>query len=241
MTIWPAGYDRIVLDEVGSTMIEAARIAPQIPTWVMARRQTAARGRRGRVWHMPDGNFAASLAMRPGDDPARLALRSFVAALALRDALLPHAGLATLTLKWPNDVLLNGGKVAGILLESTRGLLVIGIGVNLVVAPEPAQVEQGAWRPVSLLAETGVRVAPEDFLTALAAALAQWEDRFATFGFDPIRNAWLAHAARLGEQIIARTPRDTHAGRFDTVDEAGNLVLTTTAGRVTLPAADVHF
>ncbi len=219
-------------------MTAAALRVADAPLWVLARRQTAAKGRRGRVWHMPAGNFAASLVMRPGDAPAQLALRSFVAALALRDALALH--VAALALKWPNDVLLAGDKVAGILLESTGGALIIGIGVNLAAAPAPDAVEPGALRPTAL-ADHGVTVTPEDFLTPLAAAFAQWEARFVRDGFDPIRTAWLAHAARLGEQITARTPRDTFTGRFDTVDSAGNLVLATATGRITLPAADVHF
>lgn len=179
--------------------------------------------------------------MRPEGAPAELALRSFVAALALRDALRPLSGAATVTLKWPNDVLLNGGKVAGILLESTSGLLVIGVGVNLVAAPDPGEVEAGALRPVAVLSETGTTIAPEAMLTQLATAYARWEQRFVTEGFAPIRAAWLADAARLGETITARTPRHTHVGRFDTIDETGNLVLTTATGRLTLPAAYVHF
>lgn len=240
MIDWPLGYGRVVLDRVDSTMTAAADRAAEAPVWVMARQQTAAKGRRGRVWHMPAGNFAASLVIRPGDPPAQLALRSFVAALALRDALLPLVGAAALALKWPNDVLLGGDKVAGILLESAGGALIIGIGVNLAAAPTLAAVEPGALRPTAL-ADHGVALTPEDFLTPLAAAFARWEARFIADGFDPIRNAWLANAARLGETITARTPRDSHQGRFDTVDAAGNLVLTTAQGRIALPAADVFF
>ena len=116
-TAWPEGVARHVLAEVDSTNSEAARLAPQLtqPTWIMAHRQTAARGRRGRAWISPEGNFAATLVMRPGGEPAAAALRSFVAALALADALALVVGPgAVIALKWPNDVLLNGGKVAGI-------------------------------------------------------------------------------------------------------------------------------
>ncbi|MCX8507888.1 MAG: biotin--[acetyl-CoA-carboxylase] ligase, partial [Rhodobacteraceae bacterium] len=154
--LWPEGYARHVLAEVDSTNSEAARLAPGLtrPTWIMARRQTAARGRRGRVWISPAGNFAASLLMRPSGDAAQAALRSFIAALALADSLADLSGpRAHISLKWPNDVLLNGGKVAGILLESVGqgaglGHLVIGIGVNLVAAPPPEAVEPGAMLPV---------------------------------------------------------------------------------------------
>ena len=243
---WPAGYGRRVLAQVDSTNAEAARVADTLsgPEWICALDQTAARGRRGRAWASPAGNFAASLVLRPGDGPEALALRSFVASLALHDAL---SGLTNLdrgwALKWPNDVLLNGGKLAGILLEGVppQGTLVIGIGVNLIAAAPSESVEPGALQPVSLLGETGVRVTPEALLDALASAYAQWEDRFATFGFAPIRAAWLARAARLGETITARTTRETHVGRFDTVDDSGQLVLNTSNGRITIAAADVFF
>ncbi|MCV2869801.1 biotin--[acetyl-CoA-carboxylase] ligase [Defluviimonas sp. WL0002] len=240
---------RHVLDEVDSTNSEAARLAPSLsqPTWIMARRQTSARGRRGRVWVSPEGNFAATLVMRPAGDPAQSALRSFVAALALADALALVMGPgAVLSLKWPNDVLLNGGKVAGILLESTgagAGVthLAIGIGVNLVAAPPIEAVEPGALPPVSVLGETGLRIAPEEFLTYLAAAFARWESQFSTFGFAPIRNAWLSRAARLGQPVTARTMTETIEGTFDTLGEDGALILATPQGRRAIPAADVFF
>ena len=121
-------------------MLEAARRLPDLrgPTWILALRQTAGRGRRGRAWTDPAGNFAATLVMRLDEPPARLALRSFVAALALHDALAAATGLPQgFALKWPNDVLLNGGKLSGILLESPgAGVLALGIGVNLRHAPE---------------------------------------------------------------------------------------------------------
>lgn len=240
---------RHVLGEVDSTNSEAARLAPHLtqPTWILARRQTAARGRRGRAWAAPEGNFFATLVMRPAGDPAAAAQRSFVAALALADALAAAIGPGpVLALKWPNDVLLNGGKVAGILLESAgRGggvsHLAIGIGVNLVAAPPPEAVEPGAARPVSVMGETGVRLPPETLLDLLAPAFARWEAQLATWGFAPIRTAWLARAARLGQQITARTMTETVEGRFETIDESGALVLRTAAGARAIPAADVYF
>ncbi|GGH21430.1 BirA family transcriptional regulator, biotin operon repressor / biotin-[acetyl-CoA-carboxylase] ligase [Cribrihabitans marinus] len=249
MSSWPAGYGLHVLDEVDSTLNEAARIAPTMtgPVWIMARHQTAARGRRGRAWANPRGNLAATLVMRPDGAPEVAALRSFVAALALYDACIAVTGRADgLTLKWPNDVLLNGGKLAGILLESAGRAdgvahLTIGIGVNLAQAPEASTLEPGAVRPVSLLSETGAQVAPDDFLIELAAAFAGYETQFATYGFAPIRRAWLDRAARLGQPIVARTATSETAGTFETVDERGNLVLLTAKGRVNIPAADVYF
>ncbi|SLN18023.1 biotin--[acetyl-CoA-carboxylase] ligase [Ruegeria meonggei] len=249
MTDWPQGYGLHVLQQVDSTLDEAARIAPsaQGPVWIMAHSQTSARGRRGRAWANPKGNLAATLLMRPDGSPEQAALRSFVAALALFDACVAVTGRAAgFALKWPNDVLLNGGKLAGILLESTgQGRAVshlsIGIGVNLSEAPPSHAVEPGALRPVSLLSETGASVTPEDFLTELAAAYAGYESQFATYGFEPIRTAWLSRAARLGEVITARTATSETVGTFETVDSSGNLVLKTAKGRVGIPAADVFF
>jgi BirA family biotin operon repressor/biotin-[acetyl-CoA-carboxylase] ligase len=196
---------------------------------------------------MPAGNFAATLVLRPSEPASVLALRSFVASLALFDALVACTGRAApFSLKWPNDVLLNGGKLAGILLESVSAPagathLSIGIGVNLAAAPDVNDVEVGAVTPVSLLNETGARVTPEEFLEQLACAYARWEDSFVTYGFAPIREAWLASAARLGEPIRARTTTQEYHGTFETIDATGNLVLLTAAGRLAIPAADVFF
>ena len=236
-----------MLDETDSTNAEAARRQAGLPgpTWILARRQRAAHGRRGRPWAMAPGNFAATLACR-APTPAAAALRSFVAALALYDALIAAgARPAALALKWPNDVLLNGGKVAGILLESAAAgpgvWLSVGIGVNLADAPAAAEVEPGALRPVSFRGETGLCPDPEAFLDLLAPAYDRRDRQLTTFGFAPVRTAWLVRAARLGEPVTARTGRDTLQGIFETVDDAGALVLRTASGRVALPAADVFF
>lgn len=244
---WPAGTDRRVLAEVDSTNAEALRVAPGLsrPTWIMAQRQTAGRGRRGRAWADPPGNFAASLVMRPRGDAAAAACRSFVAALALHDALGVVCGpAARLSLKWPNDVLLNGGKVAGILLESSGPapfVLVIGIGVNLLRAPPANALDDGAMPPVSVEEATGQRLTPEAFLDRLAPAFARREAEFRTDGFAPIRAAWLARAARLGQPITARTGATTRHGRFEGIDATGALILDSDRGREAIPAADVFF
>lgn len=243
------GAGRIVLPKIDSTNAEGFRRALGLagPTWILAGVQTAGRGRRARPWSSPAGNFHGTLVLKPTEPPETVALRSFAAALALRDALIAVTGLpGSFALKWPNDVLCNGGKLAGILLES-QGLsgpdpvLCIGIGINLIAAPDPDQVEPGALRPVSLLAETGLRITPEAFLDALAPAYAQWEATFRTQGFAPLRAAWLAHAARLGEPIRARTGSETHEGRFDGIDADGNLILATAQATLAIPAAEVFF
>lgn len=240
----------MVLSEVDSTNAFAAREAAHFlsPTWILGLRQTAGRGRRGRAWSDPQGNFAATLVLAfDAPRPDMLALRSFVAALALYDALtavVGHAG--PFALKWPNDVLLNGSKVAGILLETLplgtgRMGLAIGIGVNLVSAPKAEDLPPDAVVPVSLANETGVHITPEDFLDQLALCYAHYEAQFDTHGFDPIRRAWLARAARLGEQITARTMTSETTGIFDTIDAAGCLVLSTQDGPQKIAAADIYF
>jgi BirA family transcriptional regulator, biotin operon repressor / biotin---[acetyl-CoA-carboxylase] ligase len=237
---------RLSLPEIDSTNAEGFRRCAG-PQWIIAGLQTEGRGRRARPWISPRGNFHGTLVMHPPEEAAVVALRSFVAALALREAFVAVTGLpGAFTLKWPNDVLLNGGKVAGILLESSglgtaEATLCIGIGVNLIAAPDVAQLEPTAVPPVSLLAETGLRITPEGFLDALAPAYARWERVFTTDGFAPIRAEWLAHAARLGEVIRARTGENTREGVFDTVDASGSLILRMAQGPVAIPAAEVFF
>lgn len=238
-----------MLATVDSTNAEAARLAPGLagPCWILAGEQTGGRGRRGRQWSSPRGNFHATLVLKPDEPPATVALRSFAAALALREALVALTGAPqAFALKWPNDVLCNGGKLAGILLESAGqgdrvAHLCIGIGVNLIAAPDPALLEPGALPPVTLLAETGRRIPPETLLDVLAPAYARWENRFTTEGFAPLRTAWLSHAARLGETIRARTGTATREGRFETIDAQGALILATARGQEIIPAAEVFF
>mgnify|MGYP001265989286 CR=1 FL=1 len=240
---WPQAYGRLILPEIDSTNAEALRRLPILagPAWIMTLRQTAGRGRRGRGWCDTPGNFAASLVLRLNEPPARLALRSFVAALALHDALVNLTGLTQgFALKWPNDVLLNDGKLSGILLESgAGGALVVGIGVNLRSAP-PADAD-ALFAPVSLRGETGLLVSPEALLDHLAPAFSDWEARFQTYGFEPVRQAFLERVARLGAPIRARTMHETFEGRFASIDDSGALVLDTSAGRRIIPAAEIFF
>ncbi len=242
---WPDGTDRIVLDEVDSTMAEAVRRARDLerPTWIMARRQTAARGRRGRAWQNPPGNFAATLIWQPDATPAEAALRTFTASNALYAALVAKVPKAQLSLKWPNDVLLSGGKVAGILLESSGAAerldwLAVGFGVNLVEAPKGLH---DAQVPPACLRDAGIDFAAEDLLARLAGAMSEGEALLEEEGFGPVRDAWLSRAARLGGTLTARTGTDEITGIFETVDEVGRLVLRTPAGQVAIPAGDVFF
>lgn len=246
MAGWPAGVGLRRFDVLDSTSDEAQRLAragEPGPLWIVARRQTAARGRRGRAWSAPEGNLSATLLMRPAMAPAQAALHSFAACLAvaeLFDALAPEAAVA---LKWPNDALLNGRKAAGVLLESagTAGRLdwlTVGVGVNLAAHP-PA--EPGAWPPTSLAAETGRAPDPEAALALLGARFDVWAGRLAAEGFGPLREAWLARAARLGEKVAARLPGETVEGVFADLDADGALVLAQGARVRRIQAADVFF
>lgn len=245
MVTWPDDVDLITLDEVPSTMVEAANRAALLtkPTWIMAHRQTAARGRRGREWQNPEGNLAATLVLKPKASPQEAALRAFTASLALYSALADGIASEKLALKWPNDVLLSGQKVAGILLESsgTAGQvdwLAIGIGVNVVASPK---AEDGAAFPPISLAEAGFTDTAHGLLIRLAHHMHAWEARLVSQGFAPIREAWLARAAKVGETITARTTRDQITGIFETVDACGQLVLSGPKGQVVIPAGDVFF
>jgi len=247
MTDWPDGYDRVIFDSIDSTNSEARRRLQTTagPLWLLAHEQTAGIGRRGRAWSTNFGNFAGTL-LKPLNVPIeQAALLSFVTALALRDAFI-EVGVPekNLGLKWPNDVLLKGGKIAGILLE-TAGIgpshLCIGIGVNLAHAPSVRALETTAVPPKSLAGDVGLTVTAETFLTALAKAYAMREHQFQQGGFDAIRRDWLKNATRLGETIIARTLKEEIQGVFDTVDETGALVLQTPNGPRPITAAEIFF
>lgn len=246
---WPAGHDRIILPTTDSTLTEAQRrfaLGVNRPTWILALDQTAARGRRGRAWSMPKGNFAANLILPTDDAPALIALRSFTTSLALFDACVAATGRPDgLALKWPNDVLLNGGKLAGILLETLQSggrtaAASIGIGVNLAKVPDTSLLEERALRPVPL-SELGAPPTPEDFLGLLANAFARYETQLTTYGFAPIRTAWLERAAHVGKTIIARTGTEETTGVFESLDAMGQIVLATPQGRKTIAAADIFF
>jgi BirA family transcriptional regulator, biotin operon repressor / biotin---[acetyl-CoA-carboxylase] ligase len=218
------------LASVGSTNDWLLQHAPDSPDghWVIADRQTAGRGRRGRAWSDGAGNLMASVLVRAEGPVQQL---SFVAALALHDALvasggplLKDLGSATpaprLSLKWPNDVLLDGVKVSGILLERAGDAIVIGFGVNIASYPE------GTERPAtSLAAARWPAIAPVDLLALLMLAFAELRQLWATQGFAPLRSRWLAHAAGLGGRIVARLGDETLEGCFDGLEADGALAL----------------
>lgn len=208
------------LAEVGSTNDWLMARADALPDghWVIADRQTAGRGRRGRVWNDGAGNFMGSVLVK-ADGPVQQL--SFVTALALHDALAELTGAPErLALKWPNDVLLDGLKCSGILLERQGGALVIGIGVNLAHHPD------GTERPATSLAAAGVPVcSPRALLDMLAPAFARWRTIWQAEGFAPVRTAWLARASGVGGRIVARLGNETPEGRFAGLADDGALLL----------------
>lgn len=233
----------IAHDAVGSTNAEALALARQGergPLWITARSQSAGRGRRGSAWVSPPGNLYATLLLTDPSAPERAAELSFVAALALHDAVVDVAQRLgpMLAVKWPNDLLLDGAKLAGILIEGESGppfAAAIGIGVNCANHPRETS------HPATDLAAAGAAVTPEQLFLALAAAmdrrLAQW-DRGA--GFAGIRADWLARAAGVGEAIRVRLPERELAGRFQGLDPYGRLLLREPGGAIaTIAAGDV--
>ena len=240
MTGWPSGYGVKRFDEIDSTNEEARRLAlagEQGPLWLTARRQTAGRGRRGRSWDTPYDNLAATLLIQPSHPEKEWPQLSFVAAIAASDMAASFAPAARISLKWPNDVLADGRKLAGILLENAHGALAIGIGVNLKHYPTDTEF------PATSLAALGAEVpSAEDALARLAADFAKWYEVWSAQGFAVIRDAWLARAHGLGTRIRARLVKEERSGMFEGIDESGALLLNEGFGRLsTLPAADIFF
>lgn len=242
----PPGYALIALDEAGSTNDEAkARAADGAPdgTVVWARVQRAGRGRRGRSWISPPGNLYVSAVLRPACEARSVAQLSFVAALAvldLVDGLLPGRARC----KWPNDVLVDGGKVAGVLLESALGpggrvdWVVLGVGVNLASHPGI----DGPVPSASFAEAGGPTLAPEDALRSMLAALARRRQEWETLGFAAVRSAWLARAHGLGGPVTISNGERRLTGVFDGLDEEGALVLAQPGDEpISITAGDVIF
>jgi BirA family biotin operon repressor/biotin-[acetyl-CoA-carboxylase] ligase len=235
-----AGVRLLSHDVLGSTNVEALRLTRQGergPLWIVAKQQTAGRGRRGRSWTSDPGNLYASLLLTAPSPAEHWPELSFVAALAIHDAIVEVAAelKPLLAIKWPNDLLLAGAKLAGILIEGEggeEGAVVVGIGVNC--ASHPADTDH----PATDLATAGTRTSPDTLMAALSAKmlgrLAQWNQGE---GFSTIRADWLARAAGLGEDLRVRLADREITGRFEALDERGGLVLRLPDGNATTVAA----
>jgi BirA family biotin operon repressor/biotin-[acetyl-CoA-carboxylase] ligase len=225
--VLPDGWTLVALQSVGSTNDEAARLAADGAaegTVVWAREQTGGRGRRGRHWASPAGNLYSSTVLRPDCMAPRAAELGFVAALAVADIVSPARFVRV---KWPNDVLVDGGKIAGILPESAIGLngkvehVVMGIGVNVGSTPQLPEMRYRA----AMLGGT-VESALEKLAAALAARLGQWR----CDGFGAVRAAWLAKAGPIGLDVDVKLGEELVRGRFAGIGEDGALLLDTPAG-----------
>jgi BirA family biotin operon repressor/biotin-[acetyl-CoA-carboxylase] ligase len=197
-------------ESTNDDVAELAREGWPEGTWLRAGRQTGGKGRQGREWRSPHGNLYAStlVRLRPGDPPApTLAL---VAAVALHEVARRHA--PEVRIKWPNDLLVDGAKVAGILLERHADAVVIGFGVNLSTHPDDL------GRPATSL---GTPLAPDAFLDRLAGVLRDWLERWRSSGFAEVRAAWLDAALPVGTPLVSNGAE----GRFDGLDESGALRL----------------
>ena len=244
----PPPYRLVAFDSVESTNDEAMRLAragAEDGTLVWAREQTRGRGRQGRGFASPRGNLYLSLVLRPDCAVSTAAQLSFVAALGLGDAIGSVApALLEVTYKWPNDVLLNGRKVSGILLESQTDAagaldwLILGLGVNVRSFPETA-----GFPATSLHYEgTPPAVAEAALLEAFSRHFLSWANRWLEDGFAPVRRTWLSHAHGRGETIQVRLPGETLSGTFADLDENGALVLELAGGkRRRITAGDVFF
>ena len=247
-----AGYRVQAFDQIGSTNVEAmarARDGEPGPLWCVTTEQTAGRGRRQRPWIAPRGNLASSILEVIDVAPGVAATLGFAAGLALDAALrqvtleaaVRSGAAVNFTLKWPNDVLAEGKKISGILLEAEHlpgGLAVVtGMGTNVVAFPE------GTPTPATSLAALGVQVSAEDLFAALSDAWVEfrgiWDNGR---GFAQIRRLWLARAAGLGQAVAVVLGGSTIEGIFDTIDDQGCMIIQTPAGkRMPVSAGDVHF
>ncbi len=244
------GYRLLQFGEIDSTNEEAKRLGAQGEThacWIMAERQNAGRGRRARQWDSPRGNLMTTLYL-----PERMALTkagffSFIAGLALFDTV-AHFITATQTqkalrLKWPNDLLFNNAKIAGILLETASlenemiSWIAIGIGLNLRYFPTDTP-----YPATALLPATGVEVSPLDAQKVLAARFTHYKTLYEAQGFSALRDLWMMRAQGKGERVFVRLPQATKVGIFNDINETGALILQLDNGqREDIFVGDVYF
>jgi BirA family transcriptional regulator, biotin operon repressor / biotin---[acetyl-CoA-carboxylase] ligase len=249
------GYSLVAFDQIGSTNAEAlarAREGERGPVWFVTTEQTAGRGRRQRPWIAPRGNLASSVLEVLDVAPAVAATLGFAAGLALEKALrtisveaaVRAAGSNHLdfALKWPNDVLAGSRKLSGILLEAeavagNRLAVVVGIGTNVVAAPE------GTPTPATSLRALGIDIGAEELFGALSDGWAEFRDIWDNGrGFAEIRKLWLERAAGLGQAVAVKSGGAAIEGTFDTIDEQGCMIVRTMAGTlVPIAAGDVYF
>lgn len=233
-----------IFDEIDSTIVEARRRAERGepgPVWLIARRQSAGRGRRGRTWASLEGNLFATYLFSTARPLSEVALLGFAAGVAIAEALDAVVGAGRTTLKWPNDVFIDAAKAAGIMLDSGASgqnvWAALAFGVNLAAAPEA--LDQPAISVRQVLPPDVLAPEPLAFLSALRPGLETWSARLDGEGFEPLRRAWLARAHGLGAVVHVVQGDASLEGRIAGLSPRGELELDTAAGRRLIAAGDV--
>ncbi len=248
-TVADAPIPVLRFDEIDSTNAEARRradVGEFGPLWITADRQTAGRGRRGRAWETGSGNLAATLLLTLDKPPAEAALISFVTALAVGDLAVAYVPPSLVKLKWPNDVMVAGRKVSGVLIESGRAVgdrlwVAVGCGVNLKTPPDAAE------RPATVFAEhlsghIPAPPSPAEALERLSLRFQHWLDLWDHEGASAMLNAWTARAQGMGEVCTARLDHETIEGVAEGLDPDGALRLRLSGGSIRrITAGDVFF
>lgn len=244
--IMPEGYDLRAFDLLDSTNAECRRLLDGGHggnIWVVASAQSAGKGRRGREWVSCPGNFFGSLLFGIECDLSTASELSFVAALAVRDALADILQSNNrVTCKWPNDILVGGRKISGILLESAGqgnekpSHVIIGIGVNVVHHPQETQ-----FPATNLKDEAGMEIDLQRVTAGIVQSMAHWITCWKDHGFSVIRRAWKENATGLGQEIIVRLVGEELRGRFVDLDDNGALILEFGGERRHITAGDVFF
>lgn len=243
-------YHLLSYDVIDSTNEEAKRLAQgggSHGAVIWAKRQTAGRGRMGREWVSPEGNLFVSVLLQPELDLALCSQLSFIAAVASAETLEAMVnGPQAIACKWPNDILLNGKKLGGILLESfvvpnefgiEKRWVAVGIGINIDSYPEHVMY------PATCLREAGVElVSAKIVLSRLIFNFIHHYDEWRERGFKPMQKAWLKRAYHIGKPIEVMMGDDSISGTFDTIDESGQLLVKLAGGkRRAVHAGDVFF
>ena len=237
-------------DQLDSTNSEARRqleTHTDLPIWIIAKTQTLGRGRHGRKWVSDVGNLFCSGVYPLSDDAAHDAQKSFVAALAIYDTLAEYVPQEMLSIKWPNDVLLNGKKVSGILLERFANGLCIGVGVNLLAKPSDVPEQETAcvidYVPEALLDDPEpILEMPEPVLAILAAKYNHWNDGHDRDGFTPIRAKWLERAKGIGSRVTVKLAQEQFSGYAEGLADNGALIVKLDTGDIRhIHAGDVFF
>ena len=231
-------WKTVCIKETTSTNDEAHRFCDKSGRFVVVRalRQTAGRGRRGRLWQSMEGNLFYSLVLE--FDLEKVGWLVIISALSMYESIKQLISEADVACKWPNDILLNGKKVSGILLEKGEGnYMIVGIGVNIMQAPENPNLSYDA---TSLCREGGT-VTPEDFLDIYLQKFDAYLENLQKNGFNDIKQKWLSHAYKLGKEIMIKQDDKEENGFFAGIDDSANLLLRQSKGIKKIFAGEVFY